>query len=117
MSDDRRDDMVRLADILAALHRVVLYTKEGQEAFLRSSQIQDAVVRNLEIAGEAAGKLSEGLRREHSEVEWPKLRGFASFAKHEYWKIEAHRLWAAVEETPLLERAISRIRADRVHGQ
>ena len=111
--EDARGDVPRLTDILTAMAKVRTFTHDGRDAFLASGVIQDAVIRNLEVMGEAAGNVSASLRSKHPEVPWSKMRGLASFARHEYWRIDLQRLWAAVEVIPTLEQAVSRIRADR----
>jgi uncharacterized protein with HEPN domain len=99
--------------MLTAMRRIVVFTREGREAFASSPVTQDAVVRNMEVIGEAAGKVSVEVREEHPEVPWSKMRGFASFAKHEYWRVEVSRVWAAVEQMPGLESQIAAIRVDK----
>lgn len=111
MSADARGDLLRLADILRACHQIQAYTIEGKAAFLDSEKTRDAVIRNFEVIGEAAGKLSLPLRTRNPGIEWSALRGFATFAKHEYWAIDLERLWAAVEEIPTIERAVSKTRS------
>jgi uncharacterized protein with HEPN domain len=108
--------MLRLADILMAMRKILGFTKEGQAAFLFSPVTQDAVVRNLEVIGEAAGRVCGPLRDAHPEVPWNGMKGFASFAKHEHWKVNIARVWAAVEQIPELESKITGIRADTGDG-
>jgi uncharacterized protein with HEPN domain len=115
--EDRRGDKLRLADIQVSLRRIIDYTKSGREAFLASPETPDAVVRNLEVIGEAAGKVSKPVRWANPQVEWRKLRGVATSTKHEHWNIDPERLWAAVVEVPTIERAIVRVRADRVERE
>lgn len=112
MKVDRRGDVRRLADIQVSIRKIVEATAGGRQAFDASFVIQDAIVRNLEIMGEAAGKISEGVRSQYPEVPWRRMRGFASFAKHEYWKIDLSTLWAAVEQMPSLESKVAAVRAD-----
>jgi uncharacterized protein with HEPN domain len=114
VTQDRRGDLQRLADILTAAAKIRDFTRPGREAFLGSEVTQDAVVRNFEVIGEAAGKLSEGLRREHPAVPWSRMRGLASFAKHEDWTVDPRRLWAAIEALPAIEASVSKIRAARL---
>lgn len=75
--------------------------------------IQDAVIRNLEVIGEASGKISDPLRRRYPAVPWSKMRGFASFAKHEYWRVSIERLWETVQQLPALEATIAGIEPER----
>ncbi|MCI4322864.1 MAG: DUF86 domain-containing protein [Thermoplasmata archaeon] len=109
--ESSRGDAVRLAEMQAALRAIMRFTEGGRAEFVTSELIQAAVIRKLEVVGEAAGRVSDGLRKDNSDVKWTKLRGFASFSKHEYWRVDLDLLWKAVEEIPSLDRMISRIHA------
>ncbi len=63
-----KDDAVYLRHILDAVAKVEHYTAGGRDAFFADPMIQDAVLRNLEIIGEAVRNLSADLRRRHPEV-------------------------------------------------
>jgi uncharacterized protein with HEPN domain len=65
-----KDDAVYLRHILDAVAKVEHYTAGGRDAFFADPMIQDAVLRNLEIIGEAVRNLSPDLRRRHPEVPW-----------------------------------------------
>ncbi len=73
---------------------------------------QDAVIRQLEVMGEAAGSISERLRVSHPEVPWHAMRGFASFAKHEYWRVNLRLVWKAAQECSSIRVAVEKIRVD-----
>ena len=62
MTPGASTDAIRLADILTAIDRIAAYTHTGRENFFRSSVEQDAVIRQFEIVGEAAGHLSKKVR-------------------------------------------------------
>ena len=106
---NRRGDALRLADILRSVARIEEVLEAGYEPFSKSWLSQSAVVRELEIVGESAGEVSASVRKRHPEVEWEKLRGFSSFAKHEYWRVDPQLLWKAVEEMPSLRNKIGRV--------
>ncbi|MGI0055116.1 MAG: HepT-like ribonuclease domain-containing protein [Thermoplasmata archaeon] len=108
----RRGDAIRVADILRAASRIEEVLAAGYEAFSRSWLSQSAVIRELEVIGEAAGAASASLRKDHPEVEWTRMRGFASFAKHEYWRVDPSRVWKAVTEMPSLRGKIGRVLID-----
>ena len=63
-----KDDRVLLNHIRDAAQRVLDYTRDGRDAFRMDTKTQDAVVRNLQIVGEAAKRLSDGLRAAHGAV-------------------------------------------------
>ena len=98
--ESRRGDALRLGDIYEALVRLEEIRRAGRDRFLSETLLQDAAIRRLEVVGEAAGSLSDATRNRFSGVPWRKMRGFASLAKHEYWRVDLERLWAAVDETP-----------------
>jgi len=112
MKSDARGDKLRLTDILRACGRIKTYAAEGKSEFLSSLKTQDAVVRNLEVIGGAAGKVSPSIRSANPGVPWAEMRGFSSYAKHEYWALDPERLWAATQDIPSIELAVSKIRAE-----
>lgn len=108
----RRGDALRVADIEKASIHLDLIREKGYEKFAEDPILQDAAVRCLEIIGEAAGEVSEPFRREHPDVPFRRMRGFASFAKHEYWEILVGPLWKAVEAIPDIRKALSTVRVE-----
>ncbi len=108
----RRGDAIRLADMLRSATRIEEIRTRGYDAFAETWVNQSAVIRELEVLGEAAGLLSPAVRGSHPEVAWAKMRGFGSFAKHEYWRVDPALLWKAVEEMPRLRSELARIASD-----
>jgi uncharacterized protein with HEPN domain len=106
-----RNDALRLSDILRSSGRLEEILEAGFDAFSRSWVSQSAVIRELETIGEAAGDLSPALRKRHPDVRWEQMRGFSSFAKHEYWRVKPELVWEAVKEMPALRERIRRISA------
>jgi len=104
-----RVDSARLSDILQSVERLEEVFRAGYDEFASSWLSQSAVVRELEIIGEAAGHLSAGLRGKHPEIAWAKMRGFSSFAKHKYWKIDPALVWKAMAEMPALKDMLVRV--------
>lgn len=105
----RRSDAVRLSDILRSIERLEQVLDAGYESFAGSWISQSAVIRELEVIGEASGAISLALRKEHPEIAWERMRGFSSFAKHEYWRVRAELVWEAVKEMPALRIHIGKV--------
>ncbi len=61
-------DEVYLRHILDAINRIIAYTDEGKNAFFINTMMQDAVIRNLEVIGEATKALSKETRRQHKNI-------------------------------------------------
>ena len=106
---ESRGDPPRLADILRSIGRIEEVLEGGFDRFSKSWLSQSAVIREFEVIGEAAGAVSQPLRKTHPEIEWSLMRGFSSFAKHEYWRVDPQKLWKAVEEMPSLREKVARV--------
>jgi uncharacterized protein with HEPN domain len=68
------DESVYLKHIRDAIARIEMYTVDGRERFFRDPMVQDAVIRNLEIIGEAVSHLSLDFRQQHPEIPWRSIR-------------------------------------------
>jgi uncharacterized protein with HEPN domain len=107
-----RDDRTFLEDILARIDLVTSFTTEGREAFMQSRLVQEAVIRSLEIIGEASRHLSEALRETYAEVPWRQIAAFRNFVIHVYWEIKLERIWEIVErDLPPLRGTVQAILA------
>lgn len=98
-----KDDRFYLIHILERIQRIESYTTGGREAFLASSMIQDAVIRNFEIIGEAAKQVSESFRLVHPGLPWRRLAGFRDVLIHNYPGVDPalrDGIEAALQDTP-----------------
>ena len=104
-----RGDRARLADILERIDKIVSHTSSAGLTGSDASWTLDAVVRNLEVIGEAARELSPALRRNHPGIPWSAMTGFRVLATHVYWEVEPERVWVIVRGLPGLRRKLARI--------
>ncbi len=106
-----RDSRVYLEDILEATRKITTYTGSlSKTAFLEDEKTLDAVIRNLEVIGEAVKKLPEDLRAQHSGVEWKKIAGLRDILIHEYFGLDAEIVWDIVRnKVPALNREVRTI--------
>ena len=105
-----RDEVMYLRDIADSCGRIGHYTQGLSRAELIGDQkTYDAVVRNLEIIGEAAKHISDDLRRELPEIEWRKIAGMRDMLAHAYFGIDNDILWDVVQnKVPDLAAAVNR---------
>lgn len=98
-----------------AVGRIESYVVGGREAFLAETIIQDAVIRNIEVIGEAVKNLSGDLRSRHPEVPWARIAGPRDVLIHEYFGVRLETVRAAVENRlPELKRHIEAVLAETV---
>jgi uncharacterized protein with HEPN domain len=84
----------RLQDILDAARLVALYVKGATApAFASDTEKQDAVIRRIEIIGEAAAHLSEETRRAIPELPFRKMRGMRNIVAHDYANVDLDVVW------------------------
>ena len=94
-----RSDADLVGDMREAMQRIMAYT-DGMDfaAFLDNTQVQDAVVRNLQIIGEAVKRLSVDFRKQHAQIEWKKIAGLRDKVIHEYFGVNWDIVWDVVHK-------------------
>lgn len=102
MSKQKRRDREYLGDIREAMQRITAYTAGlSYEQFMNDSKTQDAVVRNLEVIGEATKNLSSHLRKAHPNIPWKGMAGMRDKVIHHYFGINYDIVWTvAKQEVP-----------------
>ena len=110
----KRDARIHIADILESIARIEEYTTGiRREDFLLAVQVQDAVLRRLEIIGEAVKHLPPEIRAAHSEVPWKEIAGLRDVLIHEYFGVKPERIWKVVaQDLPELKRLVQLIAQD-----
>lgn len=94
-----RADVEFLADTKEAVLRINAYTGDlSYEQFLEDKKTQDAVVRNLEIIGEAAKNISEELKKKYPQIRWKELAGVRDKLIHHYFGVNFDIVWSIVKQ-------------------
>jgi uncharacterized protein with HEPN domain len=93
-----RDDKAYFLDMLFAARKIQKFTSEITEAEFRESELhQSAVIRELQVIGEAARSISEDTKLAHPEVEWEQIAGMRNYIIHEYFRVKLHIVWDTVQ--------------------
>ena len=87
-----------IEDILESGQKILDYTAGlSLEQFKADSKTVDAVIRNFEIIGEAANRLPDEFKENHTEIDWHKIRGFRNRIVHDYFGIDYSIVWVIKE--------------------
>ncbi|MCK9441950.1 MAG: DUF86 domain-containing protein [Methanothrix sp.] len=105
-----KDDKLYLIHIWECIQRIESYSAEGKVAFLASNMMQDAIIRNFEIIGEATKHLSPELRQSHPEIQWRGLAGFRDVLIHNYMGVDLDEIWNIIEnELPQIKSSLKAV--------
>ncbi|NJK84450.1 MAG: DUF86 domain-containing protein [Saprospiraceae bacterium] len=80
--------------MIRGVNKIFLYTEGlGYEEFLENELVQDAVIKNFEVIGEAAYHITFELKEKYNQIEWFKIQGLRHFLVHDYYRISPEILW------------------------
>lgn len=107
----KRNVRLFFVDMLDAIGRIKTYTQGmSYERFMQDEKTKDAVLRNLEIVGEAVKNIPDKIKKRYSEVDWKVVAGMRDKLIHEYFGVSNQIVWETIEsELPLFEAQIKKI--------
>jgi uncharacterized protein with HEPN domain len=110
-----RDDLPYLRHMLDAIFRIESYVGGVEETdFLGNTEKQDAVIRQLQILGEAVKRLSQELRVLYPDIPWREVAGMRDKLVHDYFGVDVQFVWVtATKDVPALKPKIERVLTER----
>ncbi len=101
-----------LQDIWESINLIEDYLHSiTEDMFCSNIQLQDAVIRRLEIIGEAAKNIDDDFRVEYSLIPWRKIAGLRDVIAHEYFGVKLERIWRIVKtDLPELKQQMTVLR-------
>lgn len=95
-----RDQRLYLNDIMESIAKIQQYTANLTfDTFATNNMVIDAVVRNFEIIGEAAGHIPENIQSLYPEVAWYEMKGMRNIVAHEYFRVDLKIVWKTARES------------------
>lgn len=103
-----RDWKMRTEDILEAIQRIEEYTRNIRyQQWQKDQKTIDAVVRNIEIIGEATRHIPEEIQQQFANIPWTKMKGMRNILIHEYFGVDNDVLWKTIQnDLPSLKALI-----------
>jgi len=102
-----------LESIIEATDRIIEYTSgiKSADDFNDDYRNFDATMMNFIVIGEMVDKLSDDLKKKHSDIEWTKIKGFRNIVAHDYFGIDAEEVWQIIKnKIPSLKSDIEHLR-------
>ena len=103
-----RRELLYLKDIVEAAEAIQTFLDSvARDNFLKNDLLGSAVLQKLIVIGEAAARLSNDFRNQHSEIDWPDIVAFRNIAVHAYFSIDWQIVWiTATLDVPALKRDV-----------
>ncbi|MBU0570857.1 MAG: DUF86 domain-containing protein [Candidatus Omnitrophica bacterium] len=109
-----RDDTVYLKHIVGAIDRIEGYLSGvNEEIFTKTMLLQDGVIRQTEIIGEAAKKISSDMRNKYPNIPWKDIAEMRDKLIHDYFGVDINAVWATTrKDIPALKAGVEQILKD-----
>ena len=112
-----KDDRLYLHHMLERCRRITRFIGPGREAFTASEELQDAVIRNVEVIGEAAKRVSSEARSHFPSLDWKAICGMCDVLIHDYIGVDLDEVWnVASSRIPELQAALEQFLAGEGPG-
>jgi uncharacterized protein with HEPN domain len=108
-----------LDDLIEAITKIQRYTKGMDfKRFKKNELVVDAVIRNLEVIGEAATHIPNNIKENYSELSWKRIIGLRNIAIHGYFKVDLNIIWKIITKNiPEMMETIIKIKEEFLEGK
>jgi uncharacterized protein with HEPN domain len=108
----KKEPLIFIGHILECIELVEKYLKgKTKNNFLKSKQLQDSVIRRIEIIGEAVKNIPGSVKNDYPKIPWKEIAGMRDMLVHEYFGVDLELTWAVVKENiPELKKNIIKIK-------
>ncbi len=94
-----KDDLVYIEHIQSSVNRIQSYTSGlNLDLFLENHMVQDAIVRQLEVIGEATKRISQDFRDQHQDIPWKDMAAMRDKLIHHYMGVDLISVWGVISE-------------------
>lgn len=98
MSENRKSVLPYIQDILDSIEKIESFTRGMvYEEFVKDVKTQDAVIRNLEVIGEAVKNVSDDIKEKNNDIPWKSITGMRDKLIHEYWGVSLSIVWETIK--------------------
>lgn len=107
----KKDPLIFLKHIMECIELIEKYTKNlSRREFLENTKTQDAVIRRIEVIGEASKNIPKSFKNKYPGIPWKKIAGMRDILTHEYFGVDLHLTWNVTQkDIPKLKRKIAHI--------
>jgi uncharacterized protein with HEPN domain len=107
-----KNDLAYITHILRCIRKIRKYVKGVDKSkFTKDELLQDAVIRNFEVIGEASKKISEKLKQSYTEIPWKEISGMRDKLIHNYLGVDIEVIWKTIETDLIsLQKALKKIK-------
>ena len=109
-----KNDSLYIDHILESLDKIESYTKDlTKKEFSKNDLVQDAVIRNFEIIGEASKKVSKDLKQTYYKISWKEISGMRNKLIHDYMGVDVDVIWTTIKkDLPVLRNQMFEIKTN-----
>ena len=110
MKRSKKDYSVYLLDILAAIARIEQYQQKGKSVYFRDGLLQDGIIRQISIVGEAVTKLPITWKKKYADIPWKLITAMRNILIHDYSDVNLERVWIVTKkDLPILKKTIEKM--------